>query len=134
MKKLLLITIALVSLSSCDFVSENDYERVEERCRQLENQNRQLHHDLKQAQEYNEGLVQELERYGHLVNRGAIGGPDPRVVQARDNLGRLRTSIDGERMNPESNWFRNRTDSIMDVLSKDLWTASERVGLNQVEN
>lgn len=122
MKHLLLPFLLL--LSACG-VSESEYETLEQKCRQLESQNRVLQRDLRDARNLNEGLNEEVDHFSRRMNDEATTNRD-RLAGARVTLIELRSAFSDYRYSSRGDEAAARCDSLLMELDNQLSSSTLR--------
>ncbi len=115
--KYLLLPLALL-LGACG-VKESEYNALEEKCRQLESQNRVLQRDLRDARQLNDGLNEEVDHFSRRMNDEATGNRD-RLNNARVTLTELQKAVDDLVATPRSRACAERCDSLINALDRRL--------------
>lgn len=115
--KLIRLTAAVLgvmAIAGCTEITERDYNTLEDRCRRLENDNRNLTRELNQLKAHNAGLSDDVERYSALLEAECVERRD-RLTSARRTLATLKTHVGGTR----------HTDSLLEALDENLKTIVE---------
>lgn len=108
----------IIALTACNPIDERDYEALEQRCHQLENENRGLRREYNALTTHNKGLADDVDRYSELLENETRDKHD-RLAHARHSLATLKRIMQADRQSTLSPRQR-KIDSIIAVIDSNL--------------